>query len=68
MDDIRSLNYARILVRTKAQNKFDACIRLLFEHGSCDVWVKECSFVGGIRYDRKTEGLLASGTYHDGKE
>ena len=28
--------YARMLVRTQAR------IRILFEHGSCDVWVKEC--------------------------
>lgn len=31
-----------LLVRTKAQNKVDARVRLLFENGSCDVWVREC--------------------------
>ena len=41
VDGLHSLTYARILVRTKAQNKIDARIRLIFEHGSCDVWVKE---------------------------
>ena len=41
VENLHSLTYARMLVRTKAQNKIDARIRLLFEHGGCDVWVKE---------------------------
>ena len=41
VENLRSLSFARILVRTKAQNKVESRIRLLFEHGSCDVWVKE---------------------------
>ena len=36
-----------MLVRTKAQNKIDVRIRLLFEHGSCDVWVKESPWYSG---------------------
>ena len=38
VEGLCSLSYARIFVRTKAQNKIDARIRLTFEHGSCDVW------------------------------
>ena len=45
-----SLTYAHLLVRSKAQNKIDARIRLLFDHGSCDVWVKEgCCDKGKLR-------------------
>ena len=40
VENLCSLTYSHMLVRTKAQNKIDARIRLLFEHGSCDVWVK----------------------------
>ena len=46
VDSLCSLTYARMLVRTKAQNKIDVHIRLLFEHGSCDVWVKENCWYG----------------------
>ena len=46
VENLRSLTYACMLVRTKAQNKIDARIRLLFEHGSCDVWVKESCWYG----------------------
>ena len=46
VDDLPSLTSARILVRTKAQNKIEARIRFLFEHGSCDVWVKESAAPG----------------------
>ena len=42
IENLRSITNARMLVRTKAQNKIDDRIRLIFEHGSCDVWVKEC--------------------------
>lgn len=47
---VQSLTFARLLVRTKAQNKIDTLIRLEWESGNCDVWVKEsnncsCKFV-----------------------
>lgn len=42
---IHSLTHARMLVRTKAQNKIDARICLLFERKSFDVWVKECGSI-----------------------
>ena len=60
MDGIRSLTSARLLIRTKAQNKIDSRVRLLFGQGSCDVWVKEC---GAIRHnlDRKPS-YIASGS------
>ena len=32
-------------IRTKAQNKIDNRIKLFFDHGSCDVWVKESNGV-----------------------
>ena len=38
---IESITGARIRIRTKAQNKIDNRIRLVYDHGSCDVWVKE---------------------------
>ena len=41
MQGIQSITGARILIRTKAQNKIDNRIRLLYDRGSCDVWVKE---------------------------
>lgn len=46
-NNFHSLTHARLLVHTKAQNKIDARIRLLSDHVSCDVWVKEvvaCDF------------------------
>ena len=42
-------------MRTKAQNKIDARVRLLFEHGSCDVWVKERNY-----YDGKLNRMFGS--------
>ena len=42
VESLDSLTYTRMLVRTKAQNKIDTRIKLLFEHDSCDVWVKDC--------------------------
>ena len=55
VENISSLTYARILVRTKAQNKIDARIRMLCEQGSCDVWTKESSNKGGIKDNMKTK-------------
>lgn len=52
-DEFHSLTHARLLVRTKAQNKIDAHIHLLFAHGSCDVWVKE---VGCCGYNNAVDG------------
>ena len=42
--------FSRLLVRIKAQNKIDARIRFLFEHGSCDVWVKESIWYKGKQH------------------
>ena len=39
--NLHNLTFARMLIRTKAQNKLYARIRILFENKSCDVWVKE---------------------------
>ena len=38
---IQNITSARILVRTKAQNRIDNRVKLFYENGSCDVWVKE---------------------------
>ena len=38
---VERITGARILIRTKSQNKIDNRIRILYDHGSCDVWVKE---------------------------
>ncbi|CAO2830830.1 unnamed protein product [Amaranthus hypochondriacus] len=38
---VPSISYARLLVHTRAQNKVDARIRLNWDGGACDVWVKE---------------------------
>ena len=51
IDSICSLTTARMLVRTKAQNKVEARVRLIFEHGSCDVWLKECH-VSCVEHDK----------------
>lgn len=45
-DELQCLSYARMLVQTKAQNRIDVRIRVLFDIGSCDVWVKECGVCG----------------------
>ena len=59
---IESITGARILIRTKAQNKIDNRIRLLYEHGSCDVWVKEhygnCSQTCVYEYDKMKKPAL----------
>ena len=67
VESVSSLTYARLLVRTKAQNKIDARIRLLFEHGSSDVWVKEG---GSARkwVDRKAGYVDMSNVYDAGKK
>ena len=36
-----SLTFARMLVRTKAQNRIDTRVKLLLDHSSCDMWIKE---------------------------
>ncbi|CAO2826358.1 unnamed protein product [Amaranthus hypochondriacus] len=52
---VSSISYARMMVRTHAQNKVDARIRLTWETGACEVWVKEapiCAYkneVAGVR-------------------
>ena len=38
---IDSVTSARILLRTKAQNRIENRIKLFSEHSTCDVWVKE---------------------------
>ena len=38
---VERITGARILFRTKAQNKIDNRIKIMYDHGSCDVWVKE---------------------------
>ena len=57
IDSLHSLTFARMLVRTKAQNRIDTRVKLLFDHSSCDVWVKE---VGNFN-----ECLVAT---HDSKQ
>ncbi|CAO2827669.1 unnamed protein product [Amaranthus hypochondriacus] len=49
-DGCKCLTYARLLVRTQAQNRVDAHVRFLFENGSCEVWVKESSGYSGNSY------------------
>ena len=61
VDGLCSLTHARILVRTKAQNKIDARIRLIFEHESCDVWVNVRSCFCGL------SGLCAKNNCELGK-
>ena len=66
--NVCSLTYARMLVRTKAQNRIDTRIKLLFDHGSCDVWVKEsCGLSGSYRHSRKQEPMnLRAGSVFGG--
>lgn len=49
---VNSLTFARLLVRTKVQNRIEACIKMEWDSGYCDVWVKEapCAY--------KTMGIL----------
>ena len=41
LQGVDKITSARLLVRTKAQNRIDNRVKLFYEHGSCDVWVKE---------------------------
>ena len=51
---IENITGARILIRMKAQNKIDHRIKLFYDNGSCDVWVKEqYSRCGGCYGNRK---------------
>ena len=70
VDGLCSLTYARILVRTKAQNKIDNRIIILFDDGSCDVRVKDSSYFCG-KYSMsakkicvEAEGVAGSKTEH----
>ena len=38
---VERITGARILIRTKAQNRIDNRIKIMYAHGSCDVWIKE---------------------------
>ena len=69
VDDVCSLTYARMLVRTKAQNKIDVRIRLQYEHGSCDVWIKECAWYKEKQNRTELDCTVASdGAYVDSKD
>lgn len=59
--------YARLLVRTKAQSKVDVRIRLIFEGGSCDVWIKECGYCEQNPYScsRNTYGVCVGNAIND---
>ena len=48
---VERITGARILIRTKSQNKIDHRIKLFYDHGSCDVWVKEHYGSCAQRYD-----------------
>ena len=61
---IRSITSARILLRTKAQNRIDNRIKLLCEHTTCDVWVKELSGYYGGSGDCDTEALFSPTPIH----
>ena len=41
LQGVHSITSARLLLRTRAQNRIDNRIKLIFEHSTCDVWVKE---------------------------
>ncbi|CAO2841488.1 unnamed protein product [Amaranthus hypochondriacus] len=45
-DNPMSLTHARMLIRTKAQNRIDVRIRVMLDRGGCDVWVKESGDCG----------------------
>ncbi|CAO2825219.1 unnamed protein product [Amaranthus hypochondriacus] len=36
-----SITNARLLIQTKEQNRIDECINLVWESGSCELWIKE---------------------------
>ncbi|CAO2832752.1 unnamed protein product [Amaranthus hypochondriacus] len=49
----KSLTSARILIRTSTLKNIDECVKIRWESGSCDLWVKEM-----VGYDGKMEGSL----------
>ena len=59
---IENITGARILIRTKAQNKIDNRIRAVYDHGSCDVWIKEhygsCTNICGNGYENMERSKL----------
>ncbi|CAO2840933.1 unnamed protein product [Amaranthus hypochondriacus] len=48
----KSITSARILVRTSSHKRIDECVKIQWESGSCELWVKEL-----VGYDGKLEGL-----------
>lgn len=63
---VNSLTFARILTRTKVQNKIEACIRIEWDSGCCDVWVKEagcyaCKTVDGVNQCTKNRPIWEEG-------
>ena len=61
---VHSITSARMLLRTKAQNRIDNRIKLLFEHSTCDVWVKELYGYYGGSGDFETEFLFSPTPVH----
>lgn len=61
---IQCLSHIRMLVRTKAQNRIDARIRVLFDNGCCDVWVKEC----GDCECKLSDAKCKKNSFHEGDD
>ena len=59
LQGVHSITSARLLLRTKAQNKIDNRIKLIFEHSTCDVWVKELYGYYGETGDCDNETLTS---------
>lgn len=47
INGVNNLTYARLLVRTEAQFRIDTRIKLAWEHGKSEIWVKECQYEYG---------------------
>ncbi|CAO2816026.1 unnamed protein product [Amaranthus hypochondriacus] len=63
---VNNLTFARLLVRTKTQSRIDTNIRIEWESGACEVWVKEtriceCKNLGELQLSGmeqyETEGM-----------
>ena len=61
---VEKITGARLLVRTKAQNRIDSRIKLFSEQATCDVWVKEYFGNGGGSCEGGNRGVTQQPPAH----
>ena len=61
---VEKITGARLLLRTKAQNRIDSRIKLFSEQATCDVWVKEYFGNGGESCEGGNRGVTQQPPAH----